>query len=339
MKKISIIGLSILLILISATNCFATSEELKTQKITDTVLLENTEQYKNNIKQEIVVDEINYKLKDITEQENKVILTKDKEIKEEKIVKINDKYKVLNLFETKKETEEDGYSGILELQNDSLKIKVHDSYIEEYKVTLTKEYNNVDQNELNNIPKTIEQDGTTYYLVNPVWNIAQTQKIDGQDIPISYNGIMNYEGVKERTIITSYLATVNYKGILEKEVTESITYNIDYEEIPQEKTNYIPIVATTTAGIIFFSGIIIFKRKNATVYNFQNQEWKLVKKCHVSKNNKLIDVTPLTPMTHKYKIKLSTKAFNELLNDNVTIKYFDQQFIYKIKEKEFEIFV
>lgn len=339
MKKISIIGLSILLILISATNCFATSEELKTQKITDTVLLENTEQYKNNIKQEIVVDEINYKLKDITEQENKVILIKDKEIKEEKIVKINDKYKVLNLFETKKETEEEGYSGILELQNDSLKIKVHDSYIEEYKVTLTKEYNNVNQNELNNIPKTIEQDGTTYYLVNPVWNIAQTQKIDGQDIPISYNGIMNYEGVKERTIITSYLATVNYKGILEKEVTESITYNIDYEEIPQEKTNYIPIVATTTAGIIFFSGIIIFKRKNATVYNFQNQEWKLVKKCHVSKNNKLIDVTPLTPMTHKYKIKLSKKAFDELLDDNVTIKYFDQQFIYKIKEKEFEIFV
>ena len=118
-----------------------------------------------------------------------------------------------------------------------------------------------------------------------------------------------------------------------------MAYNIDYEEIPQEKTNYIPIVATTTAGIIFFSGIIIFKRKNATVYNFQNQEWKLVKKCHVSKSNKLIDVTPLTPMTHKYKIKLSTKAFNELLNDNVTIKYFDQQFIYKIKEKEFEIFV
>lgn len=339
MKKISIIGLSILLILISATNCFATSEELKTQQVTDTVLLENTEQYKNNIKQEIVVDEINYKLKDITEQENKVILTKDKEIKEEKIVKINDKYKVLNLFKTKRKTEEEGYSGILELQNDSLKIKVHDSYIEEYKVTLTKEYNNVNQNELNNIPKTIEQDGTTYYLVNPVWNIAQTQKIDGQDIPISYNGIMNYEGVKERTIITSYLATVNYKGILEKEVTESITYNIDYEEIPQEKTNYIPIVATTTAGIIFFSGIIIFKRKNATVYNFQNQEWKLVKKCHVSKSNKLIDVTPLTPMTHKYKIKLSTKAFNELLNDNVTIKYFDQQFIYRIKEKEFEIFV
>lgn len=339
MKKISIIGLSILLILISATNCFATSEELKTQKITDTVLLENAEQYKNNVEQEIVVEEINYKLKDITEQENQVILTKDKEIKEEKIVKINDKYKVLNLFETKKEIEEDGYSGILELQNDSLKIKVYDSYIEEYKVTLVKEYNNVSQNELNDIPKTIEQAGTTYYLVNPVWNIAETQKIDGQDIPISYNGIMNYEGVKERTIITSYLATVNYKGILEKEVTESITYDIVYEEIPQEKTNYILIVATTTAGIIFFSGIIILKRKNAIVYNYQNQEWKLVKKCHVSKNNKLIDVTPLTPMTHKYKIKLSKKAFNELLDDNITIKYFDQQFVYKIKEKEFEIFV
>ena len=38
------------------------------------------------------------------------------------------------------------------------------SYIEEYKVSLKKEYNNVPQNELNEIPKTIQENGTN--LVN-----------------------------------------------------------------------------------------------------------------------------------------------------------------------------
>ena len=157
-------------------------------------------------------------------------------------------------------------SGILELQNNSLDIKINDSYTEQYKVSLSKKYENVPSNELNNIPKTIEENGTTYYLVNPIWSISQVEKVEGQDIPIAYNGEMQYEGIKEKKIIKSYLATVTYVGTLEKEETESITFNIKYKEIPQEeqeeKTNYTPIiVATTGAGVVVISGIILWKRK------------------------------------------------------------------------------
>lgn len=344
MNKIKIIGLSLLLITFSV-NCFATTEDLKTYEESKTVSLEDSEKYKNSIKTQLIINGIEYQIKDIQEQENKVVLTKEKEEQEQKIVKINDKYKILNLFESKKPKEEDGYSGILELQNNSLDLRVNNSYVEQYKVSVQKEYNNVPQNELNNIPKIIEEAGTVYYLVNPVWNIAQTQKIDEQDIPTLYSGIMNYEGIQERRVINNYIATVNYKGVLQKEEVDSITYHLTYEEIqkeepveePIEKSNniYTPVIITT--GMLICSGFIIYRRKNVFIYNNKNGEWKLVKKLYISRNKRLINITPIVPMSTEYKIILNNRLYNEIINENVTIKYFDKKYIYQIKEQEIYI--
>ena len=207
----------------------------------------------------------------MSKQENKQNINKEETQTKQKIVYTNNKYDVLNMFENKIEMTKDGMSGILELQNNSLDIKIKDSYIEQYKVALTKKYENVPTNELNDIPKSIEENGVTYYLVNPIWNISQVEKIEGQDVPIAYNGEMQYEGIKERKIVKSYLATVTYIGTLEKEETESITFNIKYKEMPQEeieeKTNYTPIVvATAGTGILVISGIFLWKRKKKNKY-------------------------------------------------------------------------
>ena len=96
--------------------------------------------------------------------------------------------------------------------------------------------------------------------------LQEVEKIEGQDVPIAYDGEMQYEGIKERKIVKSYLATVTYIGTLEKEEIESITFNIKYKEMPQEdieeKTNYTPIVvATAGTGILVISGIFLWKRK------------------------------------------------------------------------------
>lgn len=341
MNKTKVVGLSLLLALAFSTNCFAKTEDLKIHRENRTVSIENVEGYKNNIENKITLDGIVYQLKDIKEQENKENLTKDKEYEEHKVIKTSNKYDALNLFEEQRQIEEDGYTGIVKLQNDSLDLKVNDSYVEQYKVTLKKEYNNVLQNELNDIPKTIKENGTIYYLINPVWNIVQTQKIDGQDIPKAYHGIMNYEGIKERRIIKNYIATVTYKGELQKEETESITYHLTYEEVPIEEKDYtMPIVATTTVGVIIFSGIIIFRKKNVYIYVYENYNWRLTKKLYLTKNEKLINVTPLTPSSsRKYKIVLESNLYKYLQNRNITIKYFDKQYIYEVNEKEFEIYV
>lgn len=267
MNKTKIVGLSLLLITLFSTNCFATSNDLKVHEINKTVSLEEAEQYRENIKNEIIIDNVKYELQDISEQENKNIESEEKEQTKQKVVYTNNKYDVLNMFEDKLDITEDEMSGTLELQNNSLDLKVKDSYTEQYKVSLTKNYENVPSNELNDVPKTIEENGTTYYLINPIWTVSQVEKVEGQDVPITYNGEMQYEGIKERTIVKSYLATVSYKGTIEKEEVDSISFEITYKEVPQEITeeenpNYIPVaVATAGTGIVVVSGILLWRRK------------------------------------------------------------------------------
>lgn len=266
MNKTKIVGLSILLLTLFFTNCFATTDNLKVHEINKTVSIEEAEQYRENIKNEITIDNVKYELQDITEQENKGIVSEEKEQTKQKVVYTNNKYDVLNMFESKIEMTEDEMSGTLELQNNSLDLKVNDSYIEQYKVSLTKNYENVPSNELNDVPKTIEENGTTYYLINPIWTVSQVEKVEGQDVPIAYNGEMQYEGIKERTIVKSYLATVSYKGTIEKQEVDSISFEITYKEVPQEITeeespNYIPVAVATGTGIVVVSGILLWKRK------------------------------------------------------------------------------
>lgn len=344
MNRTRIAELSLLLVLIFSTNCFAKTEiqQLKIHEIDKTIPIESKLEYENSIKDQITVDGIRYQLKDVKTQENQATVTRNKEEKEQKIVTIGDKYNALNLFQKSKQVGEDDYTGILELQMDSLDLQVNNSYIERYKVMIKKEYKNVPENELNNIPKTIEEKGTTYYLINPVWNVEQVQKIDGQDIPTAYHGIMNYEGIKERTIIKNYIATVTYSGILQKEETDSINFHLTYEEIPtEEKVDYtIPIATTTATGMAILSGFIIYRKKNVYIYNAKNEGWKLVKKMHLNRNERLINITPITPsVSRKYKIVLSNKLYKDLAYSNITIKYFDKQYICEVKEKEFEILV
>ncbi len=335
-KRRKIVVLTIILITLFATTCFANSKELKTYVNTKTIPLENVTECERTIENEVLVDSINYKLENIEKIENRKTLTINKEIKKDIIVTTNNKYNVLNLFENKKEMSEDGYKGTLELQNDSLEIKVNDSYQEEYKVYLQKVYNDVSSNDINDIPKEIKKDGTTYYLVNPVWNISATEKVDSNDVPVTYNGTMYYEGVKIRTIVRNYKASVKYTGTLQKEIIDSVTFNVEYKEVPK-KVNYVVPAITTTSGIIIFSGIILLKRKNVKIYNYNKEKYRLVKKVHINNKDAIIDIVPLKITSNKFKIVLSDSIYKELKNTNIKIKYFDRQFIYLIKNKEFEI--
>lgn len=335
-KRIKIATLIILLIILISTNCFANSKELKTYINTETILVENATKHEKSIKDEIVVDNINYKLENIKKIENKKTLSINKEINEELIVTTNNKYNVLNLFENKKEITEDGYKGTLELQNDSLEIKVNDSYQEEYKVYLQKVYNDVPSNDINNIPKEIKENGTTYYLVNPIWNISTTEKVDNNDIPVTYNGTMYYEGIKVRTIVRNYKASIKYTGTLEKEIIDSVTYNVEYKEVPKE-VNYTITTVASTSGIIIFSGIILIKRKNAKIYNYNQEKYNLVKKIHINKKDPIINIAPLKITSNKFRIVLSDSIYKKLKDRNIKIKYFDKQFVYLIKDKTFEI--
>lgn len=322
----------------------ATEGKLEVWEEEQQVEVDKVKEYRENVEKEINKNGVTYKLKDISEQENKKTMSKNKEIEKDLIVNTTNRYDVLNMFKQEINIKENGYTGTLKINNVSLKIEENDTYKEEYKVYYEEKYENVKSNELNNIPKTIKKDGIVYYLINPVWTVSETQNIDGQEVPVSYNGIMKYEAIKVRTIVSNYKATVKYSGELKKEVVDSVTFILQYEEIPIDKgenenkqSNMLPTVATGT-GIIIFSGIIFISRKNILIYNYQNNNWKLIRKIKAS--GKLIDITPQNnEISRKYKIVLKNDLYNKWYGQNITVKYFDKQFICNIKENEIEIVV
>ena len=333
-KKILTIA-SILFILLGCFNfCFA-SNDLQTLEKEYIVDYKVADEFYNSINKTIVEDKICYELKNVDRIDNFKTLTKEHEVIEERVTNTNNLEKVISLFNETKDIEDDGYTGTLKRDNSTLKIQIKNSYQEEYKVYLQKSYDNVPSNELNEIPKEIKENGTTYYLVNPVWNIADTEIVSNSEVPVKYNGTMYYEGVKTKTIITSYLATIKYKGTLNKQVLDTTTFNIQYEEV-KEYGYIVPTIVGTT-GILFFSGIILFRLKNVKIYNLKDGEYKLVKKLHLNKNKLFIDLTPTNLQTRAYKIVLSKSLYRLIKGSNIKFKYFDKQLIYNVVNKEFEI--
>ena len=335
-KKILIITSLIITLIGSLSVCFA-SNNLKTIEKQITVDYKNTDDTYNTISKNIVEDKGYYTLENIDRVDNLKTLTKEHEIVEEKVSSTDDIETVINMFNDTKDVELEGYVGTLKRDNSSLKIEINDSYQEEYKVYLQKSYKNVPSNELNNIPKIIKENGTTYYLINPVWNISKTESISNNEVPVKYNGTMYYEGVKTKTIVTSYLATIKYTGTISKQVPDTTTFTMQYKEV-KEYGYIIPTIVGTT-GIIFFSGIILFRLKNVKIYNLQDEEYKLIKKMHLNKNKIYIDLTPINFQTRKYKIVLSKNLYKAIVNKNLKVKYFDKEYIYKIEKREFEIIV
>lgn len=336
-KKILIISIVSMTILATVNICFANTE-LRTIEKQSIVDCKTADEFYNSIEKGITENKIEYELENVDRIENFRTLTKEQEKIEEQITITDNLESTINLFNETKAFEENGYTGILNRDNSSLNIKIKDSYQEEYKVYLKKTYNNVSSNELNDIPKEIKENGITYYLVNPVWDIIETEKIDNNSVPSRYNGTMYYEGVKSRNIITSYVASVKYTGILEKQVTDTTTFKIKYKEVQKNKS-IIPMAVATSSGIIFFCGIILISLKNVKIYNKQNEKYKLIRKIHMDSKNLTINLTPIKIETRCYKIVLSKKLFKKIKDKTIIIKYFDKIYKYQINEQKFEIYV
>ena len=80
------------------------------------------------------------------------------------------------------------------------------------KIYLQKKYVNVSSNELNNIPKELKENGLTYYLVNPVWDITETEDVDGNKVPqglvVSCDAVVGGDALHAEISAASILAKV-----------------------------------------------------------------------------------------------------------------------------------
>lgn len=305
-----------------------------------------SQEYYDSIDKTIVENGIKYELQDVKRKDNLKTESKKFETTEEKIIDASNKSSAISFFDESKNIEDDGFKGTISRDDSSIELAPADSYREEYKVYLQRKYNDVSSNELNNIPKELKENGLTYYLVNPVWDVTETEEVDGSQVPVKYSGTMKYEGKNTRTIVTSYIAKVRYAGTLEKQVKDTTTFTAKYKEVEstkpetkKEENKVVPQAVVGTAGIICICGIVLLNSKNVKIYNLIDGEYVLVRKAHLSEGKMLVDLTPYNYQSRSYKIIISKSLFKKIRGKTVKFKYFDKQYNYNIQNREFEVLV
>ena len=167
--KCSIVAGVLLMCLIS--NVYATENN---KIINEKVLKSKEDTFVSSIQKEFEEDSVKYKLFDYSkqeDQENSKIVTAYKK----DTIKSNTKESIINHFGENINYDSDGYSGIITLKNYDIKTINNGKYeaIDEKKINFSK----YSKNDLDNIEKEKNINGTTYYLINVKWENDDTENI------------------------------------------------------------------------------------------------------------------------------------------------------------------
>jgi hypothetical protein len=121
-------------------------------------------------------------------------------------------------------TTEDGYTGVLQLDISSIVVESAGVKATTYTITAMREYPYLSRNDTSLIPKTVEDQGRTLTLVDVAWTPQNSDSIDGQNIPSSYNALAKYSTDAKASYVTGYITTAAYTGELIRVKPGKTTY-------------------------------------------------------------------------------------------------------------------
>ncbi len=249
-----------------------------------------------------------------------------KEIHETKKLELstNNKEEILSNF-PKSIVYDNEYYGELQQINDSLKISTihHGTY--EKVFTLQKQYTNLENNDLANIPKEIFQNGTVYVLTNCRWLITENQAIANIVTPKIYTADTIYSGVKKLEYPYTYMCSLEYKGNVYQKDYNDLKYTLTYiRDTNNEKAPILPILGSAGVFII----VLFFVFPNAKIKNYYKGNYKILKSIKVSSKKPIVDLRNLPAANSnvfliEFNKRISKKLqgkFIEITTSNGTIK-------------------
>ena len=234
--------------------------------------------------------------------------TKKIEEKKELELTTDNKEEVLSNFSKILQYNDDEYEGELKLIEDSLEIKTINNGTYEKVYTINKEYNNLENNDLINIPKEIMNTSIIYILTHCDWNISETIDIDNITIPKKYTAKATYKGIKTLEYPYTYNCIVTYSGDLIKKDYNDLKYTLIYTKDIKEKTSILPILGSTGVFILFI--FLIFP--NAKIQNYVDGNYRTLRYIKVFKRNPKVNL--------KYFPNAKTNAFNIEFSNNISEK-------------------
>lgn len=140
---------------------------------------------------------------------------------------------ILGLFPQEKElTTEEGYTGTVRLDLDSIKTEPAGYGSSTKAVTTTRSYPNLASADTNHLPKTVTEGGRTYTLQDVQWQTDNTYNADDYEIGDRFTAICTYGGTKTSSYVTGYVTKANYVGEVHRTGVSVIRYTVIYTGTP-----------------------------------------------------------------------------------------------------------
>ena len=338
-KKLLLLMIPILMV---STSVLAT-DNIKDDTITKNIIINKSEEnnFESSIEKMIEINGIKYHLENTEKEELET--TESMTIEQAKSIEIstNDRNTALKIFAQSIEFNDGEYAGILYIQEGSLEMTEikHGSY--EKVDIIEKEYSDLQEADLDYIPKEINQNGYTYVLTNCDWKITENENIQNISIPKTYIANTIYKAVKTMEYPYTYVYTIKYIGDVNKTSTDKIKYTISYKqetqkypEIKENKTSILPYLGGTGVFLV----VIFFLLPNAKITNYYNGKYRTIKYIRVSTKNPKVKLTNLPRIkTNAISIKFNSKLAKKL--EGKTVEIITPKVTYKkmIMNKSIEI--
>lgn len=200
--------------------------------------------YELDSKDEFLVDvndftegEILYKY--LVTNKNEILEKEEREVTHEVKVETptNDRNVILSKYDLAIEYKDnDGYTGEIQLDLDSLDTKVKGYTTKYYKVYENRSYPNLPTNDVAYIPKTLNFNGYTYTSSNISW-VYNSNFAENSIIPETYTANVTYERTASSQNATGYITTATYKGVVSNTTKDVTQYEVIFrsdEDIVEE---------------------------------------------------------------------------------------------------------
>ncbi len=147
--------------------------------------------------------------------------------------KKKDMESVLSLLPEQKEfVTDDGLSGILPLQLDTVQVETAGYGKSTKQVSVTRNYPNQVSQDTENIPKSIDDGGKTLTLSDIKWQTDNTANVSGYAMGDRYTAVATYTGTATSSYIKGYTVTAEYTGTVSRIALNKVRYVAIFEGMP-----------------------------------------------------------------------------------------------------------
>lgn len=165
------------------------------------------------------------------------------------------------LAKTKAVTTADGYSGILNLDESSIKVEAKGYKSGSKTVRASRTYPNLLNADLAYIPKSITENGTELELADVHWQRDLTYNPDDYAVGERYLAEAVYQGTKKYSYVTGYTVTAEYKGEVTKETAQKDIYTLTF--MGEREHELLLQILAGIGGMMLAGGVIygIYRKK------------------------------------------------------------------------------